>query len=330
MWFSKAIGFFFLVYMAYVSYEKWAFRYDFLAYPEKLSAHNYPIPTGAGVVFSLIWLLWVLIWDKPVFLTIPVIASLVLTMTLGFCDDKISLSPRWRLLGQMIVAICCLQQLGCPVLPGLSAWPQLSFVFFTMGFVWTINLFNFMDGSDGYASMQALIIFLMLGSIWWLMGMHDLAFISWMMVGLLGVFLRWNWPNAKMFMGDVGSTFLGTLIALLALVMNQSLPDGWLYSYVLLMPFFIDATLSLLRKIAHGLSFSARHRQHAFTRLLTFGVSKQVLLVYQLLVNLALSMLVLMGVVWQWSPWVLIAISAFLVIALYMLIEYIQPQSFDV
>jgi len=193
----------------------------------------------------------------------------------GVSRRREALSAKWRFAVQMAVVAGLLATLGgLPPLMlwaglGLDGWLLLGLLFFVGA--WWINLFNFMDGIDGIAGMQA--VFMLLGGAGLAAWANPAAFTSpvWMLMLCVAVatmgFLLLNWPPAKIFMGDVGSTWLGFMIFALALLSIQA---GWL-SYaawlVLTAVFVTDATVTLLTRMARGERWYEAHRSHAYQRL---------------------------------------------------------------
>jgi Fuc2NAc and GlcNAc transferase len=188
---------------------------------------------------------------------------------IGFVDDRRHVSPSWRLLGHFAAAWWVLTRLGgAPPVAALSfvldsRW--LGFAIAAVYIVWMLNLTNFMDGIDGIAGVEVVTVCLGAallsevaapGAHLWI---PPLVLAS----ATLG-FLVWNWPPAKIFMGDAGSGFLGLTLAVL------SLQAGWVanrlfWSWAILLGVFIvDATVTLIRRLAQGERFLEAHRSHAY------------------------------------------------------------------
>jgi Fuc2NAc and GlcNAc transferase len=157
-----------------------------------------------------------------------------------------------------------------PQLPvvGLIDWPSwLVFCAAVLSIVWSINLFNFMDGINGLAGSEA--IFVLLGAVLILVvsGQHsDLGMLIVVVGAVLG-FLVFNFPNAKVFMGDSGSCFLGYVIAIFALGSSGSdsiSPWSWVILYGI---FVVDTTVTLLVRIATGQKWYLPHNLHAYQKL---------------------------------------------------------------
>ena len=154
----------------------------------------------------------------------------------------------------------------------------LGSILFGIGIIWLTILYNFMDGSDGLAGTQAVFVFAFGGLFLWLTGNYALAISAWVVVALSLAFLVWNWPPAKIFMGDVGSMFYGLLIALYAVSGEQWGNVPLLLWLMLCMPFCIDASITVMRRLYFAEPITEPHQSHAFQRLLKSGWTHQKLL----------------------------------------------------
>ena len=239
------------------------------------SSHVQPTPNGGGlgiVIASTVAGVW-LAWGQSQALVASIVLAVPLALV-GLLDDIRHLSARVRLGVQVAVCTGLLIALGTVpeivvgnvVLGGLA----LSGLVLLTG-VWWINLFNFMDGIDGIAGVQA-VFMLLAGSALTAWGNPD-AMASPLWVLMLCIvaatvgFLLMNWPPAKIFMGDTGSTWLGFMIFALALLTVQS---GWLSYAVWLVlgaVFVTDATVTLLTRMARGERCYEAHRNHAYQSL---------------------------------------------------------------
>ena len=188
----------------------YAVKQGLIAIPNARSSHQVATPLGAGVVFVLLWFLCLLVGnvyhlfsvhDLLLFVPSTLVVSLV-----GFWDDHRELSARKRLLVQVLVAIFCVIMLGdvtalhlsrCTTLP--LGWAGL--VLTVLSIAWSINLYNFMDGIDGLAGVEALFVFGIGGFFFWHVGAIPLALLTWTLVATVAGFLVWNWPKASVFMG---------------------------------------------------------------------------------------------------------------------------------
>ena len=256
------------------------------------SSHTIPTPHGGGIAIALVWFcgLFYLYFtheiDSSLFfaLLVGVIISVV-----SFFDDLYDLSPKIRLIAQALVAFGGLYFLG-----GLE---QLEFGLFSIDnqiftnifaffmIVWFINLYNFLDGINGYAGGEAL--FLALGGFLLFGGGHFLV----LAVAVLG-FLYWNWGKAKIFMGDVGSTLLGYNVAIFTLHYTNELSSNFWIWIILFGLFWFDATLTLLRRKLNAEQLSQAHKKHAYQRLQQSGWSHLRVSSWAILINILLLCIV--------------------------------------
>ncbi|MDP4275203.1 MAG: glycosyl transferase, partial [Bacteroidota bacterium] len=162
-----------------------------------------------------------------------------------------------------------------PHIPALILSTSIAWV----AIVWCINLFNFLDGIDGYISTEVIFIG---GAVFLLSGDQTSLLLASATLG----FLFWNWQKARIFMGDVGSTLLGFTIAVFAIYHQNhfllSIPV-WL---ILTSVFWFDATVTLLRRIRNKEQLSVAHRKHAYQRIVQAGFSHQKTVLWALGLNL--------------------------------------------
>ncbi len=270
--------------------------------PNERSSHTVPTPGGGGVGIAvggtIAGLLCALLLP---FLGVPVIMASVLLAFIGYYDDRRPLAVRWRLGAQVllmgaIVAVLPLDAFN--VLLGFAVPESVLLVVLTLGGALWINLFNFMDGIDGLAASEA--IFLLLGAalvatlaeprlvddprMWWMVGV----------AAACAGFLLLNWPPARLFMGDVGSTYLGLMTAFFALT---TITSFWLsvWQWLILGALFIaDSLTTLVRRIVRRERFWEAHRRHAYQALARrLGSHRRVTLLY-----IAINVVVLLPLTW--------------------------------
>lgn len=160
-------------------------------------------------------------------------------------------------------------------------------VLLVLGIAWLTNLYNFMDGTDGLAGLQAVLAGGGGGYLLWLQGTESLALLAWMTAAASLGFLIWNWHPARIFMGDVGSCLLGFMFGCLAVLGEEAGAVPALVWVILLGFFFWDATLTLLMRIGRGERWYHAHRSHAYQRLVQLGLSHGQLAWLFLAVNIA-------------------------------------------
>ena len=263
-----------------------AIRKSILDFPNERSSHKNPTPKGGGLAIAIVWFLGLLylyitnnIDNRLFFSFIPG----VLLVVIGIIDDIIAIKPSYRLVFQLIVSGVAVFIIG-----GLE---KLDLGFFTvenrlilsvlalLGIIWFINLFNFLDGIDGYIGME--VIFITSSALF--LFNDRIALV--LLVSTLG-FIIWNWQPAKIFMGDVGSTLLGFNIAIFAIYYQNTSKSSLIIWLMLSSVFWFDATLTLFRRYKNKERLSVPHKKHAYQRIVQAGFSHQKTVLYALFINL--------------------------------------------
>lgn len=239
--------------------------------PNHRSSHSVATPRGGGVAIVIAFLAALVLMHAFGFVGsdsfIGLAGSSLLVAIIGFMDDLGHVAVRWRLLGQVFASGWGLFWLGSPTLE-FGGWEfnlgVAGYVIFTVYLVWMLNLYNFMDGIDGIASVQALCACVGAGILYRSLGLDDLSYPVFALAFATLGFLAWNFPPAKIFMGDAGSGFLGILLALLSLQAAQYDPRLLAVWLVLLGVFIVDATFTLLRRLLRGEKVYQAHRSHGY------------------------------------------------------------------
>ncbi len=274
--------------------RRWAEQKGVLDIPNARSSHVRPTPRGGGVLIVLVTLIGMLMsqFISP-FMSWPVLGVIIfgsgLIAVVSWIDDLRSLPNRIRFAVHFLAALIGIVAVGYwrEVTLPLIGTIYLGWLGLPLTLIWIVgltNAYNFMDGIDGIAGSQAVI-----GGIGWVLlgGLSGQPVV--MILGLLVAssslgFLAFNWPPAKIFMGDVGSAFLGYTFALLPLLSASGrLPwSGALLSgFLLVWPFITDAALTFIRRLLHGEPVFQAHRSHIYQRLVIAGHShKTVTLLY--------------------------------------------------
>jgi len=243
-------------------------RWQSLDIPNERSLHSRPIPRTGGIAILLgtaagLLLLWLgrgqALAPWTLYLAVAVLALVSLA------DDRFSLGAGQRMLVQVAVAAFLLHQHAPPETGALLLAVVLLFL------VWMINLYNFMDGMDGFAAGMAIIGFGSFALLGWQAGAPQFALACAVLAAACAGFLLFNFPPAKLFMGDVGSTVLGLLAGVVILVSHR---DGilplWL-GLLVFSPFIVDASVTLAIRAARREAFWKPHRKHCYQRLVQAG-----------------------------------------------------------
>ncbi len=256
--------------------------------------------------------------------------SVFLIGFIGFWDDKSGLTARWRFLIQLIAVVYSLVIVdGFPSLNvgiGVIYWGWFGYIFMALALLWSINLYNFMDGIDGLAAIEALFVFGLGGYFIWRAGGLGLAYASWGMALVITGFLVWNKPPAKIFMGDAGSTLLGFLVILFAMIGEKKYKVPILLWIILYGVFWFDATLTLIRRFINGDKVYQAHKLHAFHRLNSYGWSHTRVLLGVVSINIVLAALSLLA--FYFSRYMLLILAGCIAILtlIYLFIEKVRPM----
>jgi len=284
---------FFIVGLAAPKLPFWCVRWGFVAQITDRHAHEKPTPHGGGmilvpviVVLGLI-AVWGLGLPRPEFLTALLLCSLGIA-AVGLYDDKYGLGARWRLLSHLVAVAVGLYFMP-PLFDNWPLWAEKILLLFA--WAWFVNLYNFMDGLDGLATSQAVYLALALALLF--APFKPLLLI---IAGACMGFLRVNWAPAKVFMGDVGSTFLGYILGGLLLVIVVD--DTWRLVYPLFtlpLVFTADATYTLFKRILQGHKPWEPHREFWVHRAAKFGFTHAQVVEMVLAINVMLFIIVLIG-----------------------------------
>lgn len=270
-----------------------AWRGGLLDQPNARSLHQQPVPRGGGLaVLAGLYVGIYLLGQALDLSALWWLGGLTGIAAVSLLDDAYGLSPWTRLLAQLAAAVALLIAIGAP------SWGLFYLLLALLGSIWAMNLYNFMDGSDGLAGGMGGIGFGALALLSWEAGATDYAVLAALISASCLGFLFWNWHPARLFLGDVGAVPLGYLLASLALAGPLPL---WV-TLLIFSPFVVDATATLLQRLRRGEAIWRPHRQHYYQRLLQAGLGHRdtALLAYGLMLLAALSagLLWVSGQVW--------------------------------
>ncbi len=238
--------------------------------PGHRSSHSQPTPRGGGLAIAAslaITCAYILVCEPnqaPDFLLIALAVAMAM---LGLIDDFINLKIKWRLLVQLFLA-----SMGAYYFLHDTNWPLLHMALIggllVGALTWSTNLYNFMDGINGIATLQAISTCLAMGTILFSLGIETETATLLVILGCACAgFLYWNFPNAKIFMGDSGSLFLGFIFGLLAAktsITSFEIATAWL---VVMATFICDASYTLCVRLLSGQKFYLPHRSHSYQKL---------------------------------------------------------------
>jgi Fuc2NAc and GlcNAc transferase len=252
--------------------RRYALARSIIDIPNARSSHTIPTPRGGGVAIVVTFLASLPVFGMfglvPWQQLIAVGGAGALLAVIGFMDDHGHIAARWRLLGHFGAGIWALAWLGGfpPVtLFGISLelhW--FGHILAAIYLVWLLNLYNFMDGIDGIASVEALCACLGACLLYGLSGAPALIWGPLILAAAVVGFLYWNFPPARIFMGDAGSGFLGIALGVLSLQAAWVSSDLFWAWVILLGVFIVDATFTLIRRLLRGDKVYEAHRSHAY------------------------------------------------------------------
>ena len=263
---------FFILTLLFTGYMRhYALKKNIIDNPNERSSHSVPTPRGGGVaiVCSYLLVLAVLIYSQEltVHIGLTLIAAGFVIALLGFLDDHGHINAMVRLLIHFLVAIGVIFSLGGFAGVTVFNGVQLGFIaniIAVLFLVWLLNLYNFMDGINGIASVEAITTTVSMAILYAVLNTSLNSDILWLLAACVFGFLLWNFPKAKIFMGDACSGFLGLtlgILALIALKENLALFCAWI---ICLGVFVVDATYTLIKRVLSGYKMYDAHRSHSY------------------------------------------------------------------
>ena len=258
----------------------WTTRKQIFDIPNERSSHTRPMPRGGGIAIVVVTTIGLLLihdrvasWRDLAALLIP---SLIIAIV-SWIDDVKHTPPLLRFtvhLGTAIAAVVLFGGWSDVWLPGAGVI-HLGWFGLVVTVIWIAgltNAYNFMDGIDGIAGLQAVIA----GAAWAVLAFRDsLPLIAWsgllIAASSLG-FLIHNWPPAKIFMGDVSSAFLGYVFAVVTVIASRHDPRLALCGVLFVWPFVFDAVFTVIRRARRRERLHEAHRSHLYQRLNQTGL----------------------------------------------------------
>ena len=268
-------------------YLRLALRWKIMDVPNERSSHQHPTPRGGGLPLMLAFFLGVaLVFGPSVFWSSQYSAALQGTLfltLLGLVDDNWTLSARPRFFAYGLCSVL----VAAALLRIDGAAPGLLLIFCTaFAILWALNLYNFMDGVDGLAATQCFVACCGAALLAWSNdgGAEYSSFCLLLGFSHLG-FLIWNWPAARLFMGDAGSIPTGFLMAALAVVGAVQGNLDFACWFILLAVFITDASWTLCWRVVSRQKFTQAHRSHAYQRLSRHWGSHQSVVILLIVIN---------------------------------------------
>jgi len=271
--------------------RQYAMRRMLLDHPNHRSLHTSPTPRGGGLsiaitVLSVILLLWFAGYIPDQIVLATAVGGLVVALT-GWLDDNLDVSIVIRLIMYLLAS-----SWACYWISGMSLGsPDLhpvEFLLRVLALTWMINLYNFMDGSDALAASQGVFAAVVAAILLFTTGSSGPAYIMLALAASCSGFLIWNWPPARIFMGDIGSCFTGFMFGIFVMVTwddGTISPAVWL---IVLSLFICDASLTLIKRLFTGARWYQAHRSHAYQLAIQSGLSHKQLIYIILLLFMTL------------------------------------------
>ena len=265
-------------------FRRWSLSRGLIDVPNERSSHSTPVPRGGGLVIVVVclasYLIFGLVLDLPI--SWGYLLGAVLVAVVSWLDDLYSL-PFWSRLIVHFAAACILvydvgywSDLLVPiVLSTVSVGNTLGFAMTVVWLVWFLNAYNFMDGIDGIAGLQALVT----GAAWvavaWMFGLGSIFLLSGAIACSVAGFLIHNWAPARVFMGDVGSAFLGFTLAAMPFLSRKegggNIPVLPILALLFLWFFVFDTVFTFIRRVFAGKRVWEAHREHIYQKLVIEG-----------------------------------------------------------
>ena len=293
--------------------------------PNERSSHNTPTPRGGGIAIAITWFLGISYLNYLGQINANLYYALlsgILISGISLIDDIYTIKSIPRIAIQSISTIVALYFIG-----GLKAI-DLGFFSFEntfvlnviafIGIIWFTNLFNFIDGIDGYSSTGAIVIALALFFF-----VKDTLLLV-LALSVLG-FLPWNWQKAKIFMGDIGSTLLGFTIAVLIINYNNTEQFSILNGLIITSVFWFDATVTLIKRFLNKEQLGQPHKKHAYQRIVQFGFSHQKTVLIATTLNFLLFLMVYFSIQFKAFQVLFLGVVILLLFSIYKFIDTKKP-----
>lgn len=248
--------------------RRYSLKKNLLDTPNSRSSHSIATPRGGGLSIVVCFLVVIAFSNLiPSDIVFALLGSGFLVAVIGFWDDQGHIAARWRLLSHFVAVFWVVFWLGG--IPEFqlfgyridAGWIGMVIVAFLL--VWLLNLFNFMDGIDGIAASETIFVACAGAYFLWLNGSENLTYISLILATATTGFLILNWSPAKIFMGDIGSGFLGLMLGVIAYASVLQDVSIWIW-LILFAVFLVDSGVTLLRRIFSGERWYEAHCSHAY------------------------------------------------------------------
>jgi len=247
-------------------------RFKLFSVPHQGGVRKDIIPTSGGISFGMIYLLIVIgisaYFDVPQNYFYSIIIGSGFIMIIGFMDDIFHLSSGFRLFIQLAFVVFVCYMFGLP--QSIHSLDKLLILMIIIiGSIWMINTFNFIDGADGLVATNCAIFSLVGGLFLLIQGQNNLSMLLFSLLGINLGFLYFNWSPAKIFMGDSGSLFLGSIFVIFSIgAYSNEVLNYWTW-LILLSIFYVETTITLIIRIKRGENaLKVHHSHHAYQQII--------------------------------------------------------------
>ena len=265
---------------------EWLKKNQILDVPNERSSHQNPTPVGGGIVIVVVSLVlffgFLFINDREI--PWSYFLGAILVVIISWLDDLYSIPVYLRFLFHSLAALLVIFGIGLsgniflPVFGGLEIG-KFSYLVWYFWIVWLINAYNFMDGIDGIAGLQAVLAGIGWAFVGYLQGITEIEIYGTVIAASCAGFLIFNWQPAKIFMGDVGSAFLGYTFAVFPMFFQDKGNSGsnnFLFIAILFVWLFVfDTVRTFLLRLLKGEPIWKAHRKHLYQQLIIKGLSHQ-------------------------------------------------------
>ena len=307
-------------------FRRWAQSRRLLDVPNARSSHQVPTPRGAGLVIVTVsaaalvadcFFGWVTLTSYGV---VAGIGALFIA-GISLVDDFRGLGSLTRLVAHTAAAIAVVS-----AWPGVAEWEWVARVIAIVWIVGLTNAYNFMDGVDGIAGGQALVTALTLAVVAHHAGASGAAAAGAALIGSSGGFLLFNWSPARVFMGDVGSAYLGFLFAAVTLGLMERSPAAAAAIVLSLWPFLFDTSLTLVRRALKGENVLASHRTHLYQRVVIAGSTHGAVALGYMTMSAVAAALAMWWVVYDSGRALVVAVPGALAVLLYVFVGRLESR----
>lgn len=290
----------------------------FLDVPNARSNHATPVPRGGGLAVVMAILIPTLVAD----IDLHIVLSILLLASISMMDDLISV-PVWvRFLVQIVAVFIPLAFITPNFVPMLS--PATEKILIGIGWIWMINLSNFMDGVDGMSAVEAISIGLGVTLLTTFVDHFPdpLSYYGMILAASACGFWWWNKSPARIFLGDVGSIPLGFIMGYLLLQLALA---GYVEAALILPAFYIsDATITLFKRLYRGKTLWQAHSEHYYQKAARKGMKHNVIVRYVAGINVLLGFLAIHCTL---SPELSILFVALAYMAVFMLLGFFAHET---